>query len=1330
MKKISPKQILLLSAYTLIISLIFIGLLTLNKNQASSLFSSAYIQKTPTLYPVLTLALPITGDENDAISLEATLTPTMTETATNNPGIALTSTALSLTTLTPFLTLTDTETPTVTATTTLTVTPTLTETLDPFGTGTPEIGSGGVVWSVEVLVPVSSQEVNSEGGIANTLNNVEAELNSTIQDNEIITDVSVASQTSGFVNFKVMVAGEDGLAQFRQTMFGDLNEQIDLMGGAVILDISGDVIGGQVFPLLLESNPSTGFIWEVESYDASKLQLLTTTEFDQKYNLVGAPSVQTIQFLGLSNGPTTISLFYGRPWLAQSATTRITVDAGSNLTTEVLDFSAPIESSQSTSTMGSELEVVALDTQSMGSLPPTFDWSSKDGTNWLTPVRNQGSCGSCWAFSTVGVFESAIKIQGGGSIDLSEQYLVSCNNDGYSCSGGWFANSYHFNKFISPQTQAGAVLESAFPYTASNSTCSVSYNHPYKLTNWYSIAGDWATPSVDQIKTAISTYGPVAAAICVGPNFSNYRSGVFTTDEKASCNGGINHAILLTGWDDSSQSWILRNSWGTGWGESGYMKIRWGISNVGYAANYVVYTPANSSTATATSTASITNTPTIGPSPTTTLTATPSNTPTQTATPTPTATAVPVANDNFDTPYQISLPSSLVFSTTLDVSNASRAYDDPIFACTNAMGYKTVWFIYQPMFDGQLTVETTNSNYDTVLGIWTGTRGNLTSIACNDDISYPSSVSSKISDLAVNRGEIYYIEVASYSFIGSAQLNLKVSMKIPTPSNLVASDGTSASGVILNWDPVQGADNYNIFRASSLTGTKSLLGKVTENIYIDTSASSGEMFAYWVTACSGDVCSDYSNSDTGFRILEPVIVTASLGTVLDAVNLSWKSISKTVYYEIYRTESIDVNPLSSSALAVITKTRSSIPTSFKDKTVLPGKSYYYWVRACRNSICSNLDGQPVVGWRGLTKPGNLSASDNASLDKVVVAWSAVSGAINYDVYRAVGTNGTKELIGSGDGSLRFDDITALPGITYTYWLKACVNQNCSVFSSATTGWRSLNVPVNLFASDGASTSSINLTWDVVTDASSYRVFRSTSMTGKKSLINTISSTSYVDQGAAAGPIYYYWVTSCVNKNCSNYSSAESGYRLLTSPATMSASDGKYTNYVQISWPKVKNATQYIVYRASSSDGEKVVIGSTSKTSFSDVGVVAGYIYNYWVTACNNGNCGAFYGSDSGWRGIAKLSGLMVNANNSVLSVESGTTGASLAWTAQEGATSYIVSRSTSSRGTKVVIGLPTINSWVDSVAFSKTYYYFVQSCVENRCSPYSNAIKFTAPKGY
>jgi len=82
------------------------------------------------------------------------------------------------------------------------------------------------------------------------------------------------------------------------------------------------------------------------------------------------------------------------------------------------------------------------------------------------------------------------------------------------------------------------------------------------------------------------TYGPISTAVCVGPSFQSYTGGVFETDECTE----VNHAVVLTGWDDTQGNngvWILRNSWGTGWGEDGYMRIGYGISGVGSCANYI-----------------------------------------------------------------------------------------------------------------------------------------------------------------------------------------------------------------------------------------------------------------------------------------------------------------------------------------------------------------------------------------------------------------------------------------------------------------------------------------------------------------------------------------------------------------------------------------------------------------------------------------------------------------------------------------------------------------------------------------------------------------------
>jgi C1A family cysteine protease len=221
-------------------------------------------------------------------------------------------------------------------------------------------------------------------------------------------------------------------------------------------------------------------------------------------------------------------------------------------------------------------------------LPPSFDWRAVG----LPPVRNQGGCGSCWAFGTMGPLESQIMIQTGTAVDLSEQYLVSCNESGWDCGGGWWAHDYHEWRMPTGELEAGAVLEADFPYVASNATCNSPYDHAYRIDNWAYVPG--TENDVDEIKQAIYQYGPVAAAVVVGPAFQGYSEGVFDNDESGSYD--INHAIVLVGWDDAYSwggethgVWILRNSWGPGWGDGGYMYIAYGTSRVGYSANYIEY---------------------------------------------------------------------------------------------------------------------------------------------------------------------------------------------------------------------------------------------------------------------------------------------------------------------------------------------------------------------------------------------------------------------------------------------------------------------------------------------------------------------------------------------------------------------------------------------------------------------------------------------------------------------------------------------------------------------------------------------------------------------
>lgn len=368
------------------------------------------------------------------------------------------------------------------------------------------------------------------------------------------------------------------------------------LAGPIALDLSGTVRAGEAFSLTLPGNPSTGYSWEVlDGTAVSQIGEVESHQTGDPWNSgparLGAPAIQVVRLAAIATGQATVRLLYRRPWEDAPPVQVVSVqpeDLGLAATCAALSLPLPSYATRPEGRHQDSGSVAAATppAHSTAALPSTFNWCDQGG---CTPIKDQGQCGSCWAFATVGVLESAIKLQQGIVTNLSEQYLLSCNRDNYNCTvGGWFAHDYHWWK-PSQENGVGAVLESEFPYVAWDASCGGPYNHPYRISSWASVNPSVYVPSAAEIKQAIYEHGPVAAAVCAGTQFQQYRDGLFTTNETCGTSA-VNHAIVLVGWDDGRQAWRLRNSWGTGWGESGYMWIRYETSNVGYGANYIVYT--------------------------------------------------------------------------------------------------------------------------------------------------------------------------------------------------------------------------------------------------------------------------------------------------------------------------------------------------------------------------------------------------------------------------------------------------------------------------------------------------------------------------------------------------------------------------------------------------------------------------------------------------------------------------------------------------------------------------------------------------------------------
>jgi C1A family cysteine protease len=223
---------------------------------------------------------------------------------------------------------------------------------------------------------------------------------------------------------------------------------------------------------------------------------------------------------------------------------------------------------------GAEITVMA-DPPVVGA-PPSLDWRDNGG-NFVTPVRNQGACGSCWAFATTAALESSVLrtantpiTPGNPDLNLSEQVLVSCGTSGGSDAGGCSGGVIQYASDYIRDT--GLPLETCYPYTATDGSCGSAcgtYNTAtYRISSWAHVTT--TSPTVSAIRDALASYGPLVTTMDVYSDFYSYSSGVYT-HTSGTLEGG--HAVLIVGYSDAGQYFIVKNSWGAGWGESGYFKI-------------------------------------------------------------------------------------------------------------------------------------------------------------------------------------------------------------------------------------------------------------------------------------------------------------------------------------------------------------------------------------------------------------------------------------------------------------------------------------------------------------------------------------------------------------------------------------------------------------------------------------------------------------------------------------------------------------------------------------------------------------------------------------
>uniref|UniRef100_A0A3B3R5Y5 Cystein proteinase inhibitor protein salarin n=1 Tax=Paramormyrops kingsleyae TaxID=1676925 RepID=A0A3B3R5Y5_9TELE len=212
-------------------------------------------------------------------------------------------------------------------------------------------------------------------------------------------------------------------------------------------------------------------------------------------------------------------------------------------------------------------------------LPDTVDWRTK---GLVTPVRNQGKCGSCWAFSAVGTLEGQMKLKTGKLIPLSPQNLVDCNRKNHGCNGGKMGLAFQYiteNK--------GIDSENTYPYVGRQGSCHYTKQGRAGYCSSYK-----RIPKGNEmeLQRAVATIGPLSVAVDAGKaSFHHYKNGIY--NDKHCHHSGINHAVVLVGYgsDNGQQYWLVKNSWGQQWGENGFIRLARNSNNMCGIASHGLY---------------------------------------------------------------------------------------------------------------------------------------------------------------------------------------------------------------------------------------------------------------------------------------------------------------------------------------------------------------------------------------------------------------------------------------------------------------------------------------------------------------------------------------------------------------------------------------------------------------------------------------------------------------------------------------------------------------------------------------------------------------------
>ena len=1033
-----------------------------------------------------------------------------------------------------------------------------------------------------------------------------------------------------------------------------------------------------------------------------------------------------------------------------------------------------------------------VNSSAYASLPSSYDprvTTNINGKKTTTSVKNQGSRGICWTYAMAAVAESNLLLNTGKSYNFSERHMVwftqnpsegsgglgdgvnnptqgTGSNSVWSLGGNWQKASATLFRGNGAVNESVSSTYLAFPNTTSMTGLSVPESYRYKSSAYLKNVAEICNPKMTltqrkaAIKSAIVEYGAVGTNVYM----TNSSDTTYYNSSKASYNytggSGVNHAVTIVGWNDNysasnfrkkpagNGAWLVKNSWGTSYGESGYVWVSYYDVHAGDNAYYVemsttgydntyqydgtlatnginsmmgnVYKASGNETLKAVGLTALISAGTY-------------------------TIKVYVKNSKMSDPTDGTLMEE---ATTIYTTDGPGFFTIPLKKSVSLYTGQYYSIVITCSGGGYINFEYGDS-YKVSAGQTYMKVGSSWIDATNLPSKYPSTFTKKVGNACI---KAFTNDTVFGTSTASSCVELKKSLNVGSTATVSGSLPSDATGT-MTWKSTNtsvasvssagkitavGSGDAVVYAMNS-KGTTYLICRVTvsgsasgvSSVAFSSDAVTMDkggykMLTYKILpSTAADTTMTCTSSDTS--VVKVGIDNSSKYVILQAVGTGRSVLTlKTADGKYKDTCVVTVTGAPATSISVpSTATAYMGKTTTLKATMKPADTTdtVTWTSSNTSVATVNASGQ-VTGKKlgtvtitAISSSGTCKASCKVTVTLATpsvtlsntstgakVSWGAVSGASGYYVYRKTSGGSFSKI--KTTTSTSYTDTSAKNGTTYYYTVRAYYGSTMSSYVTNATIKRMAQPSVTL----SNTSSGVKVSWGKVTGASGYYVYRKTSG-GSWTRLKSTTGTSYTDTTAKTGTTYYYTVKAYSGSYASSYITNKTIKYLAQPSVTLSNT----SSGVKVSWGKVTGASGYYVYRKTSS-GSWTKIKTTTGTSYTDTSAKNGTTYYYTVRAYSGSTMSSYVTTKS----IKRLAqpGVTLSKTSS---------GVKVSWGKVTGASGYYVYRRTSATGSWTKLKTTTGTSYTDTTAKKgTTYYYTVKAYSGSSNSSYvtNKTIKF------